>query len=228
MRSSRLFFGGGGTAISRGGSSTAGASGDFGGELALGGVRMAASGLSGVRSVSSPTYFPNFNVVAGEAGREMLTVLARPKLMSIGGVEAVVGNAGKNQLAIANANDLAKSQSGGSASGRIQIEISHSDESKAKIIESSINGAEARITQQARRSTALRSALKHAVSLMKAPSTNIQHPDKLQAPSSSHSLGMSRSSSARAWFYCPGWDSNWRKTFHYKVQARARPAPARC
>ncbi len=154
-------FGGGGVSIS-GGSSVAGVSGDYGGELAMGGVRMAASGLSGVSSVSSPTYLPRFNVLAGEAGREMLTVLAKPRTMSIGGVEAVVGNAGKNTLAITSASDLANA--GGSSGGKIQIEISHSDESKANIISSSIQGAEVRITQRAQQNTQLRASLRKAVS----------------------------------------------------------------
>src|SRR5262249_21691585 len=36
------------------------------GALSMGGVRFAASGLAGVSSVSRATYFPRFNVIAGE------------------------------------------------------------------------------------------------------------------------------------------------------------------
>jgi hypothetical protein len=132
---------------------------------AAGGIypRFAAAGLTGVSSVSSATYFPNFNVVAGEAGREMLTVLARPRMMDIGGMQAVVGQAGPgNTLAITNAADLANRSPG--ANGHLLIEIQHSDEAKAKIISSSIEGATVRVTQLARQSSPLRSAIKQAAS----------------------------------------------------------------
>jgi hypothetical protein len=75
--------------------------------------RYAASGLAGVGEVSSATYFPKFNVVAGEAGREMMTVLAKPRFMNLGGMQAVIGNAGGNRLALTNADDLARRNNGG-------------------------------------------------------------------------------------------------------------------
>ena len=54
----------------------------------------AASGVAGVSELTGPTYFPRFNVLAGEAGREMMTVLARPRTLSIGGANAIIGSVG--------------------------------------------------------------------------------------------------------------------------------------
>ena len=140
-------FGGGGTATASSGSPAV----------------YAADGLSGISSVSSPTYFPRFNVIAGEAGHEMLTVLARPRMMDIGGIQAVVGQAGRNTLAIANANQLAAAQGAGGAGGHMVIEIAHSDEAKANIIASSIQGAEIHITQRLTRQSPIRTAARQAV-----------------------------------------------------------------
>lgn len=141
-----VLFGGGGTALAAGG-------GFY--------PTMAAGGVEGVSSVSSPTYFPRFNVIAGEAGREMLTVLARPRFMAFGGVEAVVGQAGRNTLAITNAAQLAAA-SGGGAGGHLHIEISHSDQSRADIIDQAVQGAEIRIVQRAQQNTPIRQAIKKA------------------------------------------------------------------
>jgi len=131
------------------------------GAAANGGMfpRYAASGLSGVYPVSTATYLPRFNVVAGEAGREMLTVLARPRFMNLGGISAVVGKAAGQDLAISPASDLSRT-----ASGRVVIELTHSDESKARIIEQSINGAEVRVTQRLNQHSTLREAVKRASS----------------------------------------------------------------
>jgi phage-related minor tail protein len=123
---------------------------------ALGGVHFAANGI---QTVSSPTYFPKFNVVAGEAGREMLTVLAKPRQMSIGGMEAVVGRAGNRNLAITNADDLAAQRGGGGTGGHLVIEIQHSEQARADIIRESVQGAEVRVTKR----VAENSELRHAV-----------------------------------------------------------------
>lgn len=104
---SKLFFGGGGASMGIGnqagevniGSMVAAAGGTFP-------RLMAAGGVEGVGEVSGPTFFPRFNVLAGEAGREMLTVLAKPQTISVGGVKAVIGNAGPNRLAIIDAANL--------------------------------------------------------------------------------------------------------------------------
>ena len=119
----------------------------------------AADGLSGL--TSGPTYLPKFNVLAGEAGTEMLTVLARPRFMSLGGVEAIVGQAGNKSLAVTNASSLALGGAGG-AGGKVVVEITHSEESKARIIEQSVAHAEVRITQRAKQNGPLREAIKTA------------------------------------------------------------------
>jgi hypothetical protein len=73
---------------------------------AAGGLITAAGGVAGVEEVNGPTYFPRFNVLAGEAGREMMTVLARPYQPNIPGLHAVIGNVGPNRLAMLPANEL--------------------------------------------------------------------------------------------------------------------------
>jgi hypothetical protein len=120
---------------------------------------MAASGLSGVSSVSSPTYFPKFNVVAGEAGREMLTVLSRPRMMDIGGMQAVIGKAGNNTLAITNASDLAN-KSG--PNGTITVELRPAPGYEAGIVQTAIQGAVVKVTSDMGQHTPLRQAVKQA------------------------------------------------------------------
>lgn len=125
----------------------AGGSGVGGARISLnanGGVHFAAAGLAGVSSVSSPTYFPKFNTVAGEAGREMLTVLARPRMMNLGGIEAAVGSAQGNMLAITSAGALAAR---GGAGGEIVIKIQHTPEAEARIVQSSIHGARVQVAE---------------------------------------------------------------------------------
>lgn len=125
---------------------------------AEGGVfpRMMAAG--GIQTVSSPTYYPRFNVVAGEAGTEMMAVLSRPRLMNLGGIEAAVGNAQGNRLAIASADALASRGAGGG----IVIEVRHSPETEARIISNSVDGAVVRVTRDAQRNTPLREAVRKA------------------------------------------------------------------
>jgi len=124
-----------------------------------GGMVFAASGgffprfaAAGIQTVSSPTYFPKFNVVAGESGREMLTVLARPRFMDLGGMEAVVGQAAGQRLAIANAEQLAAR---GGAGGSVQIHVSMEPGLRADIVGSSIQGAVVKVTQEMGRDTRL-------------------------------------------------------------------------
>jgi hypothetical protein len=151
------FFSGGGTAVS-------GGSGDAGGELkmAYGGMIMAAGGISGIGSLSTPTYFPKFNVVAGEAGTEALTVLARPRMMDIGGMRAVVGQAGNQTLAITSAAALAGGAGG--VSGTAVIMIQPSPGYEASIVSNAIQGAVLKVTSDMGQNTALRQAAKQAVS----------------------------------------------------------------
>jgi hypothetical protein len=117
---------------------------------------MAAGGFAGM--VSSPTYMPSFNVMAGEAGSEMLAVLARPTFRSVGGLDAVVGSAGNNRLALTNADDLANS--GGGRGGTIHIQIDHTPETQARIVSQAVDGAEVRVTQNMQRNTPLRQSIR--------------------------------------------------------------------
>ena len=123
---------------------------------ANGGVTFAANGLSGVSSVSSPTYFPKFNVLAGEAGREMMTVLARPRMMEVGGMQAVVGSAQGNQLAITSADQLA--QRGGG--GVVDIRVTLGPELRAEIVQQSVKGAVVQVAQDMRQDTPISRGVK--------------------------------------------------------------------
>jgi hypothetical protein len=131
----------------------------WGGALgfAEGGVRFAANGLAGVSSVSSPTYFPKFNVVAGEAGREMMTVLARPRMMEVGGMQAVVGSAQGNQLAITSASDLAGR---GGAGGKIVIQVMGTPDFEARVVQNSVKGAVVQVAQDMRQDTPISRGVK--------------------------------------------------------------------
>jgi len=91
--------------------------------------------------VSASTFFPKYNVLAGEAGPEWLTVLSRPRMMEIGGIQAAVGNAGRNQLALTNAADLQRAGPG----GRLVIEVNVSPDAEARITDNAINGAVVRV-----------------------------------------------------------------------------------
>jgi hypothetical protein len=108
---------------------------------AQGGISFAANGI---QTVSQPTFLPKFNVIAGEAGAEMLTVLARPRMMDLGGVQAAVGNAGVNRLAIADANQLQERFGG----GKTVVEVRLSPGLTASIVEQSRDAAVVTVTQQ--------------------------------------------------------------------------------
>jgi hypothetical protein len=118
---------------------------------------MAAGGMQGVSSVSQATYFPKFNVVAGEAGREMLTVLARPRMMEIGGMQAVVGSAQGNRLAITSAEALAQNGGGG---GLAEIRVTMEQGLKGEIIQNSIKGAQVQVANDMRQDTPISRGVK--------------------------------------------------------------------
>lgn len=150
--------------------------------------KMAEGGLEGVQDVSQPTFFPRFNVLAGEAGREMMAVLAQPQVSDFGGMRAVIGRAQGARLALVNADELFQFKSGmprmaasgglfssapssaagetnarstGAApSGEIVIRIEHSEEARASMIKSAVQGAEVRVTQQMTRNSPLARATK--------------------------------------------------------------------
>ncbi len=134
----------------------AGAGGGVDMAYAQGGIKFAANGLAGVGSVSSPTYFPRFNVVAGEAGREMLTVLARPRMMEVGGMQAVVGSAQGRQLAITSASDLAR----GGAGGTIVIQVQGTPDFEARVVSNSVKGAVVQVANDMRQDTPIARGVK--------------------------------------------------------------------
>jgi hypothetical protein len=119
--------------------------------------QFAASGLAGVSSVSQATYFPKFNVVAGEAGREMLTVLARPRMMEVGGMQAVVGSAQGRQLAITDASSLA---GGNGTNGEVNIRVTLGPELRAEIVQQSVKGAVVQVSQDMRQDTPISRGVK--------------------------------------------------------------------
>jgi len=107
--------------------------------LAEGGVRFAASGLM---MTSGPTFLPKFNVIAGEANPEMLTVLRAPQMMQIGGIKAAVGYAGDHQLAISRAADL---QRAGARPGPVEINITLDPGLRAEIVNDASHAAVIRV-----------------------------------------------------------------------------------
>jgi hypothetical protein len=144
--------------------------------MAAGGMLLAAGGVDGVREVNGPTVFPKFNVVAGEAGREVMTVLANPRLMNIGGAWAQIGNVGTRKLAITDAAALQKMASGGLTGSATAISSGPDGEGRMvlRVIldkglllqseENSVRRAKLEVTQDMSRPTALSKATKRLVS----------------------------------------------------------------
>ena len=133
----------------------AGSGGQFVGDVNDGGgaANLAASGgqwqaMAGGGMVDSPTFLPKFRVLAGEAGREMLTVLAQPRRVNINGLSAHVGNAGaRGSLAVTSASDFAKAANGGGAGGAITLTVNLSPGLEARIVQQSVKGARVQIAQ---------------------------------------------------------------------------------
>jgi hypothetical protein len=122
--------------------------------------QMAAGGIAGVGLASSPVYLPRFNVQAGEAGPEWLTVLRAPRMMQVGGVRAAVGFAGNEELALSRAGDL---RGAGGAGGTIVIEVAHSPETEVRITRNSVQGAVVQINNNLRQDTDTSRAVKGLV-----------------------------------------------------------------
>lgn len=120
------------------------------GLAAQGGVfprMMASGGVAGAFDVSSPTYFPNQNVVAGEAGRETLAVLSRPRTTSFRGVPAVSGSAAGNDVSLVSTGGLA-ALAGGNGGGRIMIDIMLDQGLRAQIANEAAGQAVVRVDQR--------------------------------------------------------------------------------
>ena len=142
--------------------------GMFGAAFAEGGTTFAAAGLpptfaaEGLTQLNHATYFPKFNVVAGEAGMEMMTVLAKPRPMAFGGVQAMTGFAQGRELAVMPASGAAALASGGGSTGRVVIDVNLASGLTAEITRNAVDGAEVRITQQLGRDSAVRAAARAA------------------------------------------------------------------
>jgi hypothetical protein len=137
-------------------------------------VAMAAGGVAGVDAVSGPTYFPRFNVLAGEAGPEVMTVMARPHNVVANGVNAVVGSVQGSQLAMLSAGDFRRMASGGVAGGNLavggqggggvaEVRIRLESGLKAEIIQSSIDGAVVQVVTDMGEDTPVSSAVRQLV-----------------------------------------------------------------
>ena len=145
---------------------------------AIGGIfprMMAAGGVQGVGEVSQATFFPRFNVIAGEAGREMLTVLAKPQTIDFNGIPAVVGQAGSRQLAIIDAVALGSArmmagggvaggfpgpQARGGLSGSATVNVVLGDGLEARLVNNSIEGALVRVNQEVNQDSRLSHSIK--------------------------------------------------------------------
>jgi hypothetical protein len=112
-----------------------------------------------VAEVNSPTYFPRFNVLAGETGPEVMTVLARPRTVDVAGLRAQIGMAAGHQLAIVEAAALGRigeagppgfwpGLGGGGSSGRIEILVRHSDKAEVEIVNKAEAHAVVRVTRE--------------------------------------------------------------------------------
>ena len=104
--------------------------------LAGGGIRFAAAGMMGM--TDGPTFLPKHGVIAGEAGPEMLAVLAKPYQAFFGGMPAMVGSVGGRQMAIADAQSLFRvpgpSFNPGGMGGSAEIVISLSQGLEGRIV----------------------------------------------------------------------------------------------
>jgi len=87
----------------------------------------------------------------------MLTVLARPRMMEIGGMQAVVGSAQGNQLAITSAGDLANR---GGAGGQVNIRVTLGPELRAEIVSQSVRGAVVQVANEMRQDTPISRGVK--------------------------------------------------------------------
>ena len=117
--------------------------------------------IAGTQTVSSATYFPQFNTVAGEAGSEVLAVLSRPRFMSIGGLASYVGSVQGQRVAMTNADDLARSAGGrGGVGGVITVQVTGTKDFEARVIDSSIEGAVVRVVNDLHTDTPVSNAVK--------------------------------------------------------------------
>jgi hypothetical protein len=181
-----LAFGDGGQAAS-----PAAKGGMFPITAAATGVMLAAAGVQGVNDVNGPTYFPKFNVLAGEAGHEVMTVMARPQVGNIDGMPVMLGNVGPEKLAILSQENLTRMvQGSGKATfaaagymsndnggtglsvsrqtnqpdGRIVVELTPHPAYESRVIENSVAGARVAIASDLATDTPIRNQVKGVLS----------------------------------------------------------------
>jgi len=124
---------------------------------------MAAGGIAGLSMVSQPTYFRNFNAIVGERGPEIMTVLSRPKMMQVGGIEAAVGRAGNfGELAITRAADLQRGQAGGGGGLHVFVHLERG--LKSEIVNEAVGVARVTVVRDMRDDTELSQATRKLVS----------------------------------------------------------------
>jgi hypothetical protein len=114
---------------------------------AAGGVHFAAAGMMGMSS--GPTFFPKFNTIAGEAGREMLAVLARPNSEALrNGVAAQFGTVQGREMALVDGRTLRNMDAGGGAGGMLDVRITLGDGLEARIVNKAANVSVQMVTEQ--------------------------------------------------------------------------------
>jgi hypothetical protein len=177
-------FGNGGQVMAGGGGATGDANGGM--HLAAAGVMLAAAGMQGVAEVNSATYLPRFNVLAGEAGREILTVMARPQLTSVDGAPVMLGDVSPEKLALLSQQSLSRmiqgagrtalaaggviSGGGGippatglglsGAGGKLDITVRLEAGLKAEIVQQSVEGARIQVATDLQTDSPIRSGVK--------------------------------------------------------------------
>jgi hypothetical protein len=148
-------FGGGGTATAD----------------AQGGMHLAASGYMGM--TGGPVVLPKFNVLAGEAGTEFLTVMAHPKHFDMNGVRGMVGSVGSERVAMMGAGSAQRLAAGGMVggsldggsgpSGTVQILISLAPGLKTQIVNEAVKVSVQQVTADMGSHTVLSEATKRLV-----------------------------------------------------------------
>jgi hypothetical protein len=129
---------------------------------AAGGVHFAAAGMMGMSS--GPTFFPKFNTIAGEAGREMLAVLARPNSVSLrNGVAAQFGTVRGQEMALVGGRALRQMSGEGGAGGQVAITVTLGPGLEASIVNKASNVAVQKVTSDMGSHTALSEATKRLV-----------------------------------------------------------------
>lgn len=116
---------------------------------------MAGGGMQGM--VHQATYLPRFNAITGEAGSELLTVMARPRMFEMGGMTGTIGDVGGSRMAVLPERAL------NAAAGGVEVIVRMEPGLRAEIVSESVQGAVVRVTNDVGRSTPLSSGIKKLV-----------------------------------------------------------------